>query len=542
MKTAHPNGEGSPNRFTQTWRFEMADNDVTRIAGNIGAMNALYALTNINKQLSIHQTRLATGRRINSAADDPAGLAISTKMMSRSEGLKVALSNIGDAKNLLAVAESGLGRLTDILSSMRNISENAANDTNGTEERAIVKEQLLSYAQQINDIVAQTKWSDKKLIGGDYNAESAALTFQTGADYGETTKLFGLADMQASALGLLNDATAAASAEIAQASIGTVYTASVVAATGTEAAAGTYTVTTTISGNSTDGYTYSSQLSLGGSAVGSAVTGTYDASAGSTINFGNGISVALASGQVGDDPVAATISTSAIGTGITASLDGTATNGLAFVDGSYTVSYVVSAGGTEVTATLLDSLGDAYGSAVTVAYDSATAGATIDFGNGLAVSLGTGLAADATAASNSFDLTAAVAATPATATSGSFSYTASVAAAASGVNMGMNGLNGTVAVSNADDFALYMKKIDEAMVLVNSQLSKIGSLTGSLTFKEDQVSSSQINIEASYNRIMNANMAEEQVNASKLMILQQTSTAMLAQANAAPQFLLSLFK
>ncbi|HBY02347.1 MAG TPA: flagellin protein, partial [Rikenellaceae bacterium] len=118
----------------------------------------------------------------------------------------------------------------------------------------------------------------------------------------------------------------------------------------------------------------------------------------------------------------------------------------------------------------------------------------------------------------------------------------SVAAAGAGVDMDLTGLNGTVAVSNADDFAAYMKKIDDAMVLVNSQLSKIGSLTGSLTFKEDQVSSSQINIEASYNRIMNANMAEEQVNASKLTILQQTSTAMLAQANAAPQFLLSLFK
>ncbi|MBA3072162.1 MAG: flagellin protein, partial [Anaerolineae bacterium] len=162
--------------------------------------------------------------------------------------------------------------------------------------------------------------------------------------------------------------------------------------------------------------------------------------------------------------------------------------------------------------------------------------------NGLLVSLATGLAADATAASNSFDLTAAVAAAPATPTSGEFTYTASTAATTGGVAMGMNGLNGTVAVSNADDFALYMQKVDTAMVLVNSQLSKIGSLTGSLTFKEDQVSSSQINIEASYNRIMNANMAEEQVNASKLMILQQTSTAMLAQANAAPQFLLSLFK
>ena len=66
----------------------MADNDVTRIAGNIGAMNALNALSIINKQLSVHTSRLATGKRINSAADDPAGLTIATKMMARSEGLK----------------------------------------------------------------------------------------------------------------------------------------------------------------------------------------------------------------------------------------------------------------------------------------------------------------------------------------------------------------------------------------------------------------------------------------------------------------------
>ena len=73
-------------------------------------------------------------------------------------------------------------------------------------------------------------------------------------------------------------------------------------------------------------------------------------------------------------------------------------------------------------------------------------------------------------------------------------------------------------------------------------MSSIGALTGRLTFKEDQVSAAQINVEAAYNRMMNANMAEEQVNASKYQILQQTATAMLAQANAAPQFLLSLFR
>jgi flagellin len=73
-------------------------------------------------------------------------------------------------------------------------------------------------------------------------------------------------------------------------------------------------------------------------------------------------------------------------------------------------------------------------------------------------------------------------------------------------------------------------------------MSKIGAFTGRLEFKEEQVSASQINVEASYNRIMNANMAEEQVNASKFQILQQTAISMLAQANQAPASLLTLFR
>ncbi len=120
----------------------MAEIDVTRIAGNIGAMNSLNSLANINKKLSIHQTRLATGKRINTAADDPAGLTIATKMMSRSEGLKTALNNIGDAKNLLAVAESGMGRINDILVQMRNLAETGASDTMGTEERKALVTQM----------------------------------------------------------------------------------------------------------------------------------------------------------------------------------------------------------------------------------------------------------------------------------------------------------------------------------------------------------------------------------------------------------------
>ena len=420
----------------------MADSDVTRIAGNIGAMNALYSLNNINKQLSIHTTRLATGKRLNSAADDPAGLSISTKMLSRSEGLKVALDNIGDAKNLLAVAESGLGRLNDILIQMRNKAEAAASDTMGDTERGIIRTQLLSYAAQINDIVEQTKWNGNTLIDGTYAQGAKTLTFQTGADEGETTSLTGLADLHAAELFLVDETT-------------------VSAVSGTFS--GTFVATTS------SGVTTATASSATGTAV--------------FTNTGSGMTEL----STGDYSVKVNVLSSVAAT---VQLFDSAGNVVWFDDDGADGGSLVSS------------------RTVTITSGSATTG--ILFGNGLSIDL---------------------VATPAV---GSH-----VSQAIHYSKVGTANLDTLV---DSTTFAAYMTKVGTAIDTVNGQLSKIGAMTGSFTFKEDQISAAQINVQASYNRIMNADMAEEQVNASKLQILQQTSTAMLAQANAAPQFLLSLFQ
>ena len=102
--------------------------------------------------------------------------------------------------------------------------------------------------------------------------------------------------------------------------------------------------------------------------------------------------------------------------------------------------------------------------------------------------------------------------------------------------------NYSVDVSTTQKAGAYMTTANYALDKVNSALSGLGSLMARLSFKEEAISTAQVNVEGAYNRIMNANMAEEQVNASKYTILQQTATAMLAQANAAPQSLLALFR
>jgi len=102
--------------------------------------------------------------------------------------------------------------------------------------------------------------------------------------------------------------------------------------------------------------------------------------------------------------------------------------------------------------------------------------------------------------------------------------------------------NFSVDVSTTIKAGAYMTTANYALDKVTSALSGLGSLMARLSFKEEAISTAQVNVEGAYNRIMNANMAEEQVNASKYTILQQTATAMLAQANAAPQSLLALFR
>ncbi len=155
----------------------MAVADFSRINTNIGAFNALNSLKAVQNKLGVHQLRLATGKRINEAADDPAGMTIATKFAYRASGLGVALDNIGDAKNMLSVAEGGLQKIVDILVKMRDKAEQAASDTLGADERTAIKEQLDEYAAEITAIVQGTKWCDKQPL-----ALAADVVFQTGPD------------------------------------------------------------------------------------------------------------------------------------------------------------------------------------------------------------------------------------------------------------------------------------------------------------------------------------------------------------------------
>ncbi|MBP7690309.1 MAG: flagellin [Anaerolineales bacterium] len=315
----------------------MANVDVTRIAGNIGALNSLLSLQNINSQLSTHQARLATGKRLMEAADDPSGMSMATTFDIRRMGMKTTLSAIGDARNLMSTAEGGLTKIKDILIKMRNKALESQGDTIGTTEKEAIQTQLRAYRDEINAIAQQTQWNGTALLNG----------------------------------------------------------------------------TATTTATSTAGLNFLT-----------------DASGGLT-NF-------------------------SFAAGTTA------------------------------------------GSGVILAGQSFMAGGT--------------------------------------ATSGQFAGATGV------VGLALTDANLTVATGGSAAAANAFNAIDSAVNIVKAGIAQVGSFQARLMFKEDALSVQYANTEAAYNRIMNANMAEEQVEVSKLTILQQTATASLAQANTAPQFLLQLFR
>jgi flagellin len=149
-------------------------------------------LNYVNGELAMHQTRLATGKRINYAYEDPAGLNIATTFDVRRQGLQIALSSIGDSKNMLATAEGGLRKIQDILVKMKSKAMEAIGDTVGQDERTAVLGQLQDYAQEIDAIAAQTQWNGRGLISGSASqTTSNSLSFLVDSTGGSVSFSFG---------------------------------------------------------------------------------------------------------------------------------------------------------------------------------------------------------------------------------------------------------------------------------------------------------------------------------------------------------------
>lgn len=155
---------------------------------NASSMASVNALNKSNSMLSTAMERLGTGKRINSAADDAAGLQIATRLQGQTNGMGVAQRNISDATALLQTAEGAFDEVSNIMYRMKDLATQAANDTNGAEDRQALQSEMDELNKELSNIMDNTKYAGESLFasGGKFTNE---MNFQIGASKDETLKL-----------------------------------------------------------------------------------------------------------------------------------------------------------------------------------------------------------------------------------------------------------------------------------------------------------------------------------------------------------------
>ena len=153
----------------------------TNMAANIAA----NSLTRNERSMGQTMERLSTGIRINSAKDDAAGLAISSKMTSQINGLNQAVRNANDAISMIQVAEGAMKGITDMMQRMRELAVQAISDSNTTSDRTALNNEFVALAAEIERVADNTQWNGTNLLDGSIGS-SGVVTFQVGANASQT--------------------------------------------------------------------------------------------------------------------------------------------------------------------------------------------------------------------------------------------------------------------------------------------------------------------------------------------------------------------
>ena len=390
---------------------------------NIGALGAAAAASSVNKSMETSMTRLSTGLRINTAADDAAGVAISSRLTSDIRGTNQAIRNAMDAQAMIDTAEGAHNEIQNILQRMREIAVQGANDTNGTADRTSLQAEMTQLTSEINRIAATTTWAGVYLLNGD------------GAD---------------GAISSTADATNTFNYQISSKTTGTL-----------------------------------DHLAVAMQAVDATSLGVGGSATASTVAFG-----AVTNGD-------ASFSASNTATGVITLVASTAATAAAGTDYfTFTVD-----GGSTLTF-------DAYTHGAAKGYDlTTTAGINGAFTQFLEDTLDTS----------------------------KYSFSGA------GLAVTINRTN-SVSVSSNTNAQASIVSIDAAIAELNTQRANLGAFSNRLDNTVSNLTNIATNLEAGRSRIMDADFAAESTNLAKAQILQQASTAMLAQANASKQGVLQLLQ
>ena len=171
------------------------------IATNNAALNAAASASSVNRDMETSMARLSSGKRINSASDDAAGVAISSRLSAEIRGTDQSIRNSLDGQALLDTAEGAHKEIENILQRMREVSVQAANDTNNSQDRGNLKAEMDSLSFEINRIASTTTWAGTKLMEDE---AGTSFSFQVGAATGDKNQiLVNIGSMNTTSLGVV---------------------------------------------------------------------------------------------------------------------------------------------------------------------------------------------------------------------------------------------------------------------------------------------------------------------------------------------------
>jgi flagellin len=142
-----------------------------RIRTNIAAENAYNALEGANKDISLRQLRLSTGKRINNAADDVAGYITARALQARNGSLKAAVKAVGDAKNTTYIVMDALENIGQLITNVKDSAATAASGVLGTDEKVALAKAAYRMIQQIQTVVESTVFGGRQLLDGTFSAD-----------------------------------------------------------------------------------------------------------------------------------------------------------------------------------------------------------------------------------------------------------------------------------------------------------------------------------------------------------------------------------
>ncbi|HEM8496954.1 flagellin [Burkholderia multivorans] len=167
------------------------------INSNINSLVAQQNLNGSQNALSQAITRLSSGKRINSAADDAAGLAISTRMQTQINGLNQGVSNANDGVSMIQTATSGLSQITSSLQRIRQLAVQASSGSLSASDQQALQQEVTQQIAEVNRIASQTNYNGKNVLDG----SAGNISFQVGANVGQTINLNLTQSLSAATLG-----------------------------------------------------------------------------------------------------------------------------------------------------------------------------------------------------------------------------------------------------------------------------------------------------------------------------------------------------